>query len=272
MSEMVLTRTKSRFVRELNAILAITAREIACVLKSPGSLFFMLAMPVIMMGMIGGNLMENMVGSLNFAFGPYMLVGMLVQMLFMVTSNGVASLVDDHDSNFSEEMLIAPVSRYSIVVGKICGSMFSAIVSMAGTLLVGAAMGITLSVTQFLLMLLLSPLICLSGGALAMIFIGLIKNKKTANMAVMMIVMAQMFLSGTIIPIQNSSGVLFVLSRILPMTYCLDLARAVIYSGTSEYATIVMFNPGLCFAVIAVLTVLCLLIGTFFFARSEKNR
>ena len=224
------TQKKSKVFRELNTVLAIFFREVTVAFKSPGTLIMSLAMPIVMMGMIGGNMMQNMSGGLNFQFGPFMLVGMLINMLFMVTSTGVASLVDDSDSNFSEEMLIAPVSRYSIVIGKIFGSMFAAIVSMVGTLIVGLIMGIGLPVWQLLLILALSPLMCLAAGALAIILIGFIKNRKVANMAVMLIVMPQMFLSGAIIPIQNSSGILMVLSRMMPMTYCLDLVRSVIYA------------------------------------------
>jgi ABC-2 type transport system permease protein len=88
----------------------------------------------------------------------------------------------------------------------------------------------------------------------------------------MVITMPQMFLSGAIIPITNSSGILFVLSRMMPMTYCLDLVRAVVYAGTPEYANVVMFNPVVNVIAIATLTVVCLVIGTFLFARSEKNR
>jgi len=133
-------------------------------------------------------------------------------------------------------------------------------------------MGITLPADKLILILALSPLICLSGGALAIIIIGLIKNKKAANLAVMLIIMPQMFLSGAIIPINNSSGVLLVLNRVMPMTYCLDLVRAVVYRGSTEYDSIVMFNPLVNFAAILALTIVCLIIGTFFFARSEKNR
>ena len=97
-------------------------------------------------------------------------------------------------------------------------------------------------------------------------------SKKAANLAVNLIVLPQMFLSGAIIPISNSNGVLMVLSRCMPMTYCLDLVRAVVYSGSPTYASVVMFNPVINFAAIAALTVVCLIIGTFFFARSEKNR
>jgi ABC-2 type transport system permease protein len=105
-----------------------------------------------------------------------------------------------------------------------------------------------------------------------MIIIGLIKNKRAANLAVMLIVMPQMFLSGAIIPINNSSGALLVLNRVMPMTYCLDLVRAVVYRGNPEYDSVVMFNPLVNFAAILALTMLCLVLGTFFFARSEKDR
>jgi ABC-2 type transport system permease protein len=57
-------------------------------------------------------------------------------------------------------------------------------------------MGITLSPWQLLLILALSPLMCLAAGAFAMLIIGLIKSNKTANMVVMVLAMTQMFLSG----------------------------------------------------------------------------
>ena len=272
MSELVLTRKKSRAFRELNTTVTVLAREVTIFFKSPGTAIIILAMPLLMMGMIGGNLMQNMAGGLGFEFGQFMLVGMLVNMLFMVTTMGMTSLVDDHEIDFNQEMLISPVSRYSLVIGKILGAGFAAVISMAGTLIVGLMMGITLSVGKLLLILALSPLMCLSGGALAMIIIGLIKSKRTANLAVMLITMPQMFLSGAIIPINNTSGALLALSRMMPMTYCLDLTRAVLYAGSPEYDNVVMFNPTINFIAIAALTVLCLIIGTFLFARSEKNR
>jgi ABC-2 type transport system permease protein len=270
--ELTIQKRKSKIRREIGAVFAIAAREITLFFKSPGMIIMSLAMPAVMMGMIGGNMMENMSGGLEFSLGTFMLVGMLVNMLFMTTTMGMSSLVDDHETDFNQEMMVSPVSRYSIVTGKILGISFSAIVSMVGTVIVGLIMGITLSVGQLLLILALSPLICLAAGAFAMIIIGAIKSKKAANMAVTFITMPQMFLSGAIIPINNSSGALLALNRIMPMTYCLDLVRAIVYAGTAEYESVVMFNPAINFAAIVGLTVLCLIIGTFFFARSGKNR
>jgi ABC-2 type transport system permease protein len=272
MAELVLQRNKSKVIREMVAVCAVFAREVTVFFKSPGTIIMSLAMPLIMMGMIGGNLMQNMAGGVGFQLGEFMLIGMLVNMLFMNTTMGMASLVDDHETDFNQEMLVSPISRYSLVIGKILGASSGAIVSMVGTLIVGLIMGITLQIGELLLVLLLSPLMCLAAGALAMLLIGFIKNRKTADFAVMFITMPQMFLSGAIIPINNSAGVLKILSRCMPMTYCLDLVRAVVYTGTPEYDSVVLFNPAVNFTAIVGLTVVCLFIGTFFFARTEKNR
>lgn len=272
MNQLAIKQKKSRLFQELNTVITVAAREITVFFRSPDTAFMSLLMPIVMMGMIGGNLMQNMAGGLDFEFGEFMLIGMLVNMLFTVTSMGMTSLVDDHDIDFNQEMLVSPVSRSSIVIGKIFGSAFAAIVSMAGTLITGFFMGITLHIGQLLLVFSLSPLMCLSAGAFVMIIIGLIKNSKAANLAVMFIAMPQMFLSGAIIPINNSSGILYILSRLMPMTYGLDLIRAVVYKGTPEYTEVVMFNPMVNFIGIIILTVIFLAIGTFFFSYTEKNK
>ena len=272
MNDTVFMRKKSRIFRELNTIITVMARDVTLFLKSIASPIMSFVMPLIMMGMIGGSLAQNMASSLSFQFGPFMLVGMLVNMLFMTTSMNMTSFVGDRHTDFIQEMLVSPVSRCSLVIGKIFGSMFGGVLSLTGTLIVGLIMGITLSPLQLLLILALSPLMCLAGGALAMILIGLVRNKTAANMAVSLITLPQMFLSGAIIPINHSSGALFVISRMLPMTYCLDLTRAVVYAGKPEYDSVVMFNPVINCAVIIALTAGFLIIGTFFFARSEKNR
>ncbi|MDR0825346.1 MAG: ABC transporter permease [Prevotella sp.] len=266
------TKKKYKLNHELNAVITITARDILLAIKSPAGLIMSLTMPIVMMGLLGGSLAQNMTAGLNFNYGQFMLVGMLVNMLFMFTAQGLTSLVEDRTTDFTQEMMIAPISRYSIVIGKIFGSSFGGILGMIGTLIIGLVMGITLSLWQFLLILALSPLMCLSAGAFAMLIIGVIKSNKTANMVIMIIVMMQMFLSGAIIPITNSHGILFVLSRIMPMTYCLDLTRAVVYAGTPEYANVVLFNPMINCVAIVGLIIIFLVIGTYGFVRSEKNR
>ncbi|MDR2771295.1 MAG: ABC transporter permease [Clostridiales Family XIII bacterium] len=262
----------SRAARELNATVTIVARGVLLTLKSPATLIMSLIMPIVMMYMIGGNLSQNMAGGLGFDYGRFMLIGMLVNMLFMMTCQGLSGLVEDRETDFTQEMFVAPVSRYSIVVGTILGSAFLAIVSCFGTLAVGLFMGIRLGAGQLLAVLALSPLMCLAAGAFGMLLLGSIRNRRAANIAIMLVPMAQMFLSGAIIPIADSSGLLLVLSRLMPMTYCLDLVRAVVCAGTPEYDAVVLFNPAVTSAAILGLTALFLAVGTWLFARSETHK
>jgi ABC-2 type transport system permease protein len=224
------------------------------------------------MGLVGSMLSQSIAGVLSFDYGPYMMIGMMVIMLFMTVSMGMLTLVDESTADFMQEIMVSPISRYSIVIGKIIGASFGSILCSLGALIVGLFMGITISSDGLLRFLALSPLMCLSGGAMAIFIIGLMKSKGAANIMVMVITIPQMFLCGAFIPISNSSGILLVLSRLMPMTYCLDLARAVVYAGTPEYNSVILFNPFVTFIAIVVLTVLCLIIGTIFFARSETHK
>lgn len=263
MQSQTLYRRKSRIGREWTAIAAVMMREIVLWLMTPFMWISGLGMPLIMMGMIGGNVMG--MGDAD-ALGPAMLIGMMVNMCFMNTAMGMSSLVADRDTDFNQEMLVAPVSRYSLVIGKILGASFSAIVSMFGTVIVGLVMDISLPFDRLLLIVALSPLMCFAGGALSMLIIGFVRNTRAVQPAISFITMPQMFLSGAIIPINESSPVLVALSRVMPMTYAVDLARAV--AGVGEPR----FDTWLNFSAIAMITLICLMIGTFFFARSEKYR
>ena len=272
MNTTTMTSRKSGFAREINAVITIAAREITLMIKAPAMIIISLVIPIIMMGLVGSMLSQSIAGVLSFDYEPYMMIGMMVIMLFMTVSMGMLTLVDESTADFMQEIMVSPISRYSIVIGKMIGASFGSILCSLGALIVGLFMGITISSDGLLRFLALSPLMCLSGGAMAIFIIGLIKSKGAANIVVMVITIPQMFLCGAFIPISNSSGILLVLSRLMPMTYCLDLVRAVVYAGTSEYDNIVLFNPVINLAVILTLSIAFLIIGTFFFARTEKKR
>jgi ABC-2 type transport system permease protein len=263
---------KNRFVRELNAIFTVAARDVTITLKSPGMIIFTLFMPLVLMGVLGGSLAQNMADGLNFDYRLFMMVGMMVNMLFMTVTMGITSLIQDREADFTQEMMVAPISRYSILLGKITGASVGAILQLWGTVILALVMGIHFSVGQLLAFLAISPLLCLAAGAFGIMVVAFIRDPKIANIIVMVIVMPQMFLSGAFIPISHSSGVLLVLSRMMPMTYCLDLARSVFYAGTPDYANVVLFNPVVNVTGIVVLTTLFLVVGTFFFAKSETQR
>ena len=57
-----------------------------------------------------------------------------------------------------------------------------------------------------------------------------------AGIGVALLVFPQMFLSGALIPVDASNGILGFLAKLMPMTYSIDLARNIFYAGKPEYA------------------------------------
>ncbi|NMA03214.1 MAG: ABC transporter permease [Clostridiales bacterium] len=262
----------NKLLWEINALVTIAARDIILTVKSPGRIILGFAMPLIFMGMLGGTIQQNMLIGSGFEYGTFILVGMMVNTLFMMTTEGVTSIVQDRSDDFTQELMVSPISRYSIVIGKIIGASAVAKIQLIATIVVGLLMGIRFSIWQLLSFLTVAPLICLSAGATATMIIAFVKNERTANMVVVSIVMPQIFLSGAIIPVTHSSGILYTISRILPMTYSLDLARVAFYAGTTGYNSVVLFNPWFSMAIVIIMTVIFLVTGTYFFVRQEENK
>jgi ABC-2 type transport system permease protein len=263
---------KNKLLRETNAIITIAMRQIILFLKSPAKLIQSLVMPVVFLGMFGGQLSQNMGMNMGYDFNTFMLVGMLVQTMFMIMGNGVVSLVEDRMTDFTQEILVSPVSRYSLILGTIAGSAFAAYITFFFTIGVGYCIGAQLSIPQFLTILAFSPLMCLAAGSLAVVCIGFIQKASTAGIVIMMLAMVQTFLSGALIPINHSSGIMAVVSRILPMTYCVDFMRGVFYAGAAEGSAVTLHAPFFNLVIIVAFTAVFLVAGTAGFVRAEKNR
>jgi ABC-2 type transport system permease protein len=273
---------KSTLLRGVNAVITLAMRDVTLCLKSPLKIVPGLIMQVMFLGMFGGQLSQNMGRNQGYDFNTFMLVGMLVQAMFMMMGNGVVSLVEDRENDFTREILVSPVSRYSIILGKIAGAAFAAYITFFFTVLVGYCLGVRLSAAQFLILLAFSPLMCLAAGSLGVLCVGCIQKASTAGIVIMMLTMSQTFLSGALIPVNHSTGIMAVVSRLLPMTYCVDFMRGVFYAGggagitaagiTAEGAAVTLHAPALNLVIIIVFTAVFFVLGTAGFVRAEKDK
>ncbi|MBY6271441.1 MAG: ABC transporter [Bacillaceae bacterium] len=263
---------KFSMMHEINAVVAIAARDITRSLKSVQSLVISLVFPLIFVGLMGETLNQNMGQGLGYNFLQFMLVGMVVNTLSQFTIAGISNLVEDRQNDFTQEIFVAPISRYSIILGKIFGSSFASMFQLVGLVVVALILDIPLGGWDFVRLLLLSPLICLSAGSLGITMAGLAQDQRTAQILMPLVMFPQMFLSGAMIPVNNSTGILDFFSHIIPMTYVVDLAKAVFYWGEPVYDKIVMHSPMLDVWVTAGYFLFFSVLGTILFTRSERNR
>jgi ABC-2 type transport system permease protein len=258
--------------REVNAAAAIAARDVARMVKSPSALVFSVVFPVIFVGVLGGSIAQNLAAHAGFNYLQFVLVGMIASTLYMTTISGVTALIEDRENDFTQELFVAPVSRYAITAGKICGSAVASLALLPGIIVVALALRIPLDGAGLIRLLLLTPVLSVAGGALGMLFIGFVRNPQVAGMGAMLLVFPQMFLSGAFIPVRHSSGVLGLLARAMPMTYCVDLARGAFYAGSPAYHQVVLYPPAVDLAVTAAFFLIFIITGTVMFTRAERSR
>lgn len=258
--------------REINALVAIAAREIMRLLKSPGSIIANMIFPMIFLGIMGGSLSQNLAGNVGYNFLQFVMIGMIVFNLYLGTASGITSLVAERDMNLTQAFYVAPISRYTIILGKMIGTSLGSLVSLIGVLMVAIFMQIPFDGIQMFRLFLIAPIFCLVGASLGMFFIGFVQDAKVAQMGAMLIVMPQMFFSGTIIPISHSTGIIAFLAKLMPLTYLNDLARGAFYWQDSVYELVVLHHPLYNIIAIAAFFLVFSIIGTIMFTKSEQNR
>ena len=259
---------------DLNAVVVIAGREVLRFFKDwKTSLAFSLLFPVLFLGILGGVISQNLVGGLGYNYLQFALLGMIAATISMNTMMSVTSLVEDRENDFTQEIFVAPISRYSIILGKIIGGSVTSILQLFAFVIIAPIMGISIGLSAIGWILVTAPLICISGGTLGVLVASIFSSSpKTADRGIILFAFAQMFISGAFIPINNSSGVLSALSHAMPMTYIVDLLRGLVYQRTPVYSQIALYNPLLDLAIVTAISIASFVIGTYLFVRSEKNR
>ena len=258
--------------REVNATFAIAWREILRAVKSPASIAFTIIFPVLFIGILGGSISQNLGNALPYAYLPFMLIGMIANSMYQGTISGITNLVEERENDFTAELFVAPISRYAVLLGKLIGSGIAALVSLVGIVAMIVVMQVPMNAGDLLRVVALSPILALAGGSLGILFIGITQDPKVVSIGVPLLIFPQMFLSGALIPVGASSGILAILAKIIPMTYSIDFARNIFYWGKPEYHAVVLHDPWLDLAVTVGFFLVFTLVGTYLFVRADRDR
>jgi ABC-2 type transport system permease protein len=160
----------------------------------------------------------------------------IVSMSIIFTSVFYGSyIIWDRKFDFLKSVMVAPVSRTSVFVGKTLGGMTNSLIQAAILIAVGAAMGIpftplTLAQTAAVILLMSFGLTSL-GLALGSYMYSL----EGFQMIVSFVVFPLFFLSGALFPLDNLPEWLSVLTAADPATYGVDALRNLML-GTGSYA------------------------------------
>ncbi len=255
-------------MNEINGIIAIWYREFKVFLREKSRIIASIVNPILWLLIFGGGLGSN-VSITGINYQTFIYPGILIQaVLFSSIFFGVY-IVWDRKIDFLKEVLVAPISRTSIFIGKIIGGATDALIQSLILLLIGIIFG-KLGIIpglQFGLIAFFISLIILLITTTSMVSIGLIIGSRMESpegfqLITSFLLFPIFFLSGALFPINKLPAWLAPLTFIDPLTYAVDSLRNVIL-GTSQFT--LSFDLG----IITLFSIVIIIIGTFAFEKMK---
>jgi ABC-2 type transport system permease protein len=263
-------RGSVRPAAELSALVAIAQRDVIKLVRDRPRLAVNLAFPILLIAGLG-ELLQATVGRVTgLSTITLSFTGVLAASLFQSAAAGMISIVEDRENDFSRELFIAPVSRLTLLAGKITGE--GAVAMAQGVAITGfaVAFGVRMTGWQVAGLAATGLACCLLGAAFGLATIAALPNQRSAMQIFQFLIIPQYVLGGVLVPLNGAPRLLSDLAWLMPMRYCVDLTRAVFYAGSPGYGRVVTAGAGVDLIVIAGLTVLLLSAGAALFNYRER--
>jgi ABC-2 type transport system permease protein len=217
----------SPFVHGLETVWALCLRELLRFARERSSLYATLARPTLWLIVLGSGMRNAFREQTGVPYGAYMLPGVVTMtILFGGLFSGV-STVWDREFGFLKEVLIAPVPRVYIVLGKLLSGTIVVSLQALITLLFAPLVGLWIGPLEVLAIIGVVLLTATSVVAMALIIAARLKTFEGFSNLANLVALPLFFLSGSMYPIDDAPSWLLPLIRINPMTYAVDAMRGI---------------------------------------------
>jgi ABC-2 type transport system permease protein len=230
--DVVAARVPERSWRsEARAVKVIWHRELIRFLGDRAQIMMALVQPLLFLFVLGSGL-ESLSAATTGGVDlkTFIFPGVLAMAVLFTAIFRAASLVWDRELGFLREMMVAPVSRSSIIVGKCLGG--ATIAASQGIVVLALAGLVDVPYDPVLILgaLGLMLLLALTVTAFGILVAVWIKQAQTFTSVMQMFVMPMFFVSGAFYPLSGLPTWLGVLNRLDPLTYAVDPMRHVVFN------------------------------------------
>lgn len=213
------------------------SREVSAFLRTRSRVLGALATPVVFWALIGSGIGRSFLppgAEERVAYLEYFFPGALAMVVLFTSIFATISVIEDRREGFLQSVLVAPVRRTDIVLGKVLGGATLAVGQSAAFLLVAPLVGFKLSLPGAAL--LLAMLALMSFGLTAMgLYFAWTLNSVQGYHAVMNLVQTPMwFLSGALFPPEGAATWLRAVMYANPLTYGVAGLRHALYWETGK--------------------------------------
>lgn len=266
------TPTLNALQRNLNALRIVWYRDLLRWARDWVRVITSLVQPLLFLFIFGSGLASRFsvggaVGHNAVDFRTFLFPGVLGMAVLFTSIFSAISIVWDREFGFLREVLVAPIARSSVVLGKALGG--STVAMIQGTIMLIFAPLIGITLTPGLVVTLMAEMLLLAFSltSLGIVVASRMKSMEGFQMIMQFFLMPMFFLSGALFPLSGLPAWLAVLNRLDPVTYGVDPLRQAVLQDLPAFVKnalglgVVVFGRTL--SVAAELGVLAL-VGIFF--------
>ena len=216
---------------EVRTIWMVWARELIRFARTRTRILSSFMQPILFLFVLGYG-MTTLVGTTaGFTFKKFVFPGIVAMSVVMTAIFSAISIVWDREFGFLREMVVAPVSRASLVIGKTLGG--ASIAAAQGTVMLALAplIGVRLNVALVFEVVGLELLMAVAMTTFGVFIASRIQKIEAFQVVMQLLLFPMLFLSGALFPLKGLPAWLGVITRLNPLTYAVDPLRHVVFAA-----------------------------------------
>jgi ABC-2 type transport system permease protein len=216
---------------ELRAIKVVWRRELIRYRADRLRMVTTLVQPFLFLFVLGTGLQSvASAGTHGVNLKTFIYPGILCIAVMFTAMFSAASIVWDREFGFLREMMVAPIRRSSIVIGKVIGGASVACIQGIVIIAIAPLVHVPYNAVMILEVFFLQLLLAFSITAFGVMIAARIKQMQSFMGVMQMIVTPMFFISGALFPVAGLATWLAILNRLDPLTYAVDPMRRAVFS------------------------------------------
>ncbi len=215
----------------IRVVFALAKREFVRFIRQPQRVIGTVAQPILFWLFLGSGFSSSFraPGMENVSYLEYFYPGVMLMMMLFASIFSSITIIEDRDAGFLQSVLVAPVSRMAIVLGKVLGGTAIAMVQTLIFTLAAPFLGLHLGLGSLALLIAAYVLTSVGFAAMGFFFAWSMRSSAGFHAIMMVFLMPLWMLSGALFPIERAPGWLHVLMTLNPVAHALVLMRSPFY-------------------------------------------
>ncbi len=222
-------------------IYVLVAREFKKFVREKSRLISTLARPLIWLFLVGGGMSRIVTPELGVSYMKFIFPGILGMTILFSSIFSSLSIIWDKEFGMMKEILVAPVSRFSVVIGKALSGTLISVIQTVIILMFFPLLGFEIDLPAICYTVAIAVLLSFCISSLGIVIATFYESFESFSVIMNFIIMPMFFLSGAMYPVNKLPHVLQVITRLNPLTYGVDALKHILLgeSGLVDF-TIVM--------------------------------